>query len=147
MKTLFIIKHLIVNCRKSYCVRLNERGENHMAISIDAHEDRRSWKRYIVLLTGRYLLNNDKRHKECMVIDISRQGACIKTPNENKISRGDSICLEMFTKGTTSIVIDATVQWTKQIEHGLLMGIKFAALLDAQAYDILQGLSGDTSCV
>jgi hypothetical protein len=147
MKTLFIIKHLIVNCRKSYCVRLNERGENHMAISIDAHEDRRSWKRYIVLLTGRYLLNNDKRHKECMVIDISRQGACIKTPNENKISRGDSICLEMFTKGTTSIVIDATVQWTKQIEHGLLMGIKFATLLDAQAYDILQGLSGDTSCV
>jgi uncharacterized protein YuzE len=110
-------------------------GGNLMAIPINAKEDRRSWKRYIVLLKGKYLLDKDKRHKECIVIDISRQGACIKTPIENKVSRGDEICLEIFTKEAASIVINAAVQWTKKIEHGLLIGIKFEALLDAQAYD------------
>jgi hypothetical protein len=106
-----------------------------MAIPINAKEDRRSWKRYIVLLKGKYLLDKDKRHKECIVIDISRQGACIKTPIENRVSRGDAIYLEIFTKEAASIVINAAVQWTKKIEHGLLIGIKFEALLDAQAYD------------
>jgi len=59
-------------------------GGNLMAIPINAKEDRRSWKRYIVLLKGKYLLDKDKRHKECIVIDISRQGACIKIPLEKK---------------------------------------------------------------
>jgi hypothetical protein len=108
-----------------------------MAIPINAKEDRRTWKRYIVLLKAKYLLNNVKRYKECIVIDLSRQGACIKTPVENKVSRGDSICLEVFTKGATSIVIDATVQWTKQVEHGLLIGIKFETVLDSKTSDLL----------
>jgi uncharacterized protein YuzE len=113
------------------------RGGNLMVIPINAKEDRRSWKRYIVLLKGKYLLDTVKRHKECIIIDISREGACIKTPLEKKISRGDSICLEIFTKEATSIVINAAVQWTKKIEHGLLIGIRFETLIDAQAYDIL----------
>ncbi len=108
-----------------------------MAIPINAKEDRRLWKRYIILLTGKYLLDKDKRHKECIVIDISRQGACIKTPLENNVLRGDSICLEIFTKEKTSIVINSAIQWTKKIEHGLLIGIKFETLLDNQACDIL----------
>jgi hypothetical protein len=112
-------------------------GGNLMAIPINAKEDRRSWKRYIVLLKGKYLLDKVKRHKECIIIDISREGACIKIPLEKNISRGDAICLEIFTKEATSIVINAAVQWTKKIEHGLLIGIRFETLIDAQAYDIL----------
>ena len=38
-------------------------------------------------------------------------------------------------KEAASIVINAAVQWTKKIEHGLLIGIKFESLLDAQLYD------------
>jgi len=106
-----------------------------MAIPINAKEDRRSWKRYIVLLKGKYLLDKDKRHKECIVIDISRQGACIKTPIENKVSRGDAICLEIFTTEAASIVINAAVQWTKKNRTRAAHRIKFEALIDAQAYD------------
>jgi hypothetical protein len=108
-----------------------------MAIPINAKEDRRAWKRYIVLLKGKYLLDNVKRYKECIVIDLSRQGACIKTPIENNVSRGDSICLEISTNEVPSVAINAQVQWTKTVEHGLLIGIKFETLLDAQAYNIL----------
>jgi hypothetical protein len=107
-----------------------------MAIPINAKEDRRAWKRYIVLLKGKYLIDKVKRYKECIVIDISRQGACIKTPIENNVARGDSICLEISPKEASSAALNATVQWTKKIEHGLLIGIKFEALIDAKAYDI-----------
>ena len=108
-----------------------------MAIPINIKEDRRAWKRSIVLLKAKYMLNNVRRYKECIVIDISRQGACIKTPIENKISRGDSISLEISGNDTTNVAITAEIKWTKKIENGLLIGIQFETLLDTQANHIL----------
>lgn len=108
-----------------------------MAIPIHAKEDRRTCKRYIVLLKGRYLLDSSTHYKECIVIDISRQGACIKTPIENNVSRGDAISLQLVSDRETCLKINAEVQWTKTIEHGSLIGIKFESPFDIQATKIL----------
>lgn len=108
-----------------------------MAIPIHAKEERRAWKRYIVLLKGKYLLDNFRHYKECIVIDISRQGACIKTPIEDNVSRGDAICLKLVNDKESCLKINAEVQWTKTIEHGSLIGIKFESPFDIQATKIL----------
>ncbi len=108
-----------------------------MTIPINAKEDRRAWRRYIVLLKGKYFLDNFKHYKECIIVDISRQGACIKTPLETNVSRGDAICLQLLTDKETNLNINAEVQWTKAIDHGSLMGIKFETLLDIHATNIV----------
>jgi hypothetical protein len=105
-----------------------------MEIPANIKEDRRSWKRFDLLMKANYFLPKNTWYKECAIIDISRQGACIKTPAETDIRAGSSISLELFTKEIQSVNIKGIIKWIKESENGLIIGIKFNSALDNKIY-------------
>jgi hypothetical protein len=63
-------------------------------------------KRSAVLLPARYFLLNSTYPKEGVIIDVSRQGACVKLPTEKSISKGSIIILEVFDKQFNNILLE-----------------------------------------
>lgn len=93
-------------------------------------ENSRSCQRFNVLLNAKYFLEDFNWYRECVIIDISRQGASINLPIDEKIALGISIILELITKQLESITIKGEITWIKQFENAFLIGVQFKKLLD-----------------
>jgi hypothetical protein len=93
-------------------------------------ENNRSWQRFNVLLTARYFLDDFSWYREGVIIDISRQGASINLPIDEKVALGNRIILEVVTKQLESITIKGEIIWIKQFEKAFLIGVRFKKLLD-----------------
>ena len=95
-----------------------------------ATEDRRSFKRFGILLKISYFLHNAPYPKEGLMIDISRTGACLKIQKETNLSAGSTILLEILAKDFNNINIKGNIIWVKQTEEGFVIGVKFNKPLD-----------------
>jgi len=92
----------------------------------------RSWQRFNVLLKTRYFLEDFSWYREGVIIDISRQGASINMPIDEKVALGNSIILDVITKELESITIKGKITWIKQFEKAFLIGVQFKKLLDVR---------------
>jgi hypothetical protein len=99
---------------------------------VDLKQNIRSWQRFNVLLKAKYLLEDLSWYRECVIIDISREGASINLPIDEKISLGTFVILVIVTKQLENIILQGKIKWIKQAEHTVLVGIKFKKLLDFQ---------------
>jgi hypothetical protein len=95
-----------------------------------ATENRRTFKRFGVLLKISYFLYNSSYAKEGLLVDVSRTGACIKIQKESNLSAGGTILLELLTKDLNNINIKGEIAWFKQTEDGCVIGVKFNKPLD-----------------
>jgi hypothetical protein len=103
---------------------------------IDLKENRRIGKRFMVLFQARFLVVHSQSYKECIIIDISRKGACAKLPPGENVMIGGEIFFELPTKGLDNVMVKGEVVWSKQIENGFIIGVKFKKLLDSEILKI-----------
>jgi len=103
-----------------------------MKNSIALKENVRSWQRFNVLLNAKYFLEDFSWYRECVIIDISRQGASINLPIDEKVALGTSIILEIVTNQLDNVTFKGEIVWIKQSENAFLIGIRFKKLLDFQ---------------
>jgi hypothetical protein len=97
-------------------------------------DNRRTFKRFGVLLKISYFLHNAPYPKEGLMVDVSRKGACIKIQHESNLSAGGTILLEILAKDLNNINIKGEIAWSKQTEDGLLIGVKFNKPLDDASF-------------
>jgi len=93
-------------------------------------ENSRSWQRFNILLKAKYFLEDFSWYREGVIIDISREGASVNLPIEEKISLGTFVILEIVNKQLENILLKGEIKWIKQSENALLVGIRFQKLLD-----------------
>lgn len=93
-------------------------------------ENSRACQRFNILLKGKYLLEGVSWYRECVIIDISREGASVNMPIEEKISLGTFVILEIVNKQLDNIILKGAVKWIKQSENALLVGVRFKKLLN-----------------
>ncbi len=62
---------------------------------VELKKNRRAGKRFTMLFQTRFLVANSSNYKDCIIIDISRTGACAKLPAGEKVMIGDEICFEL----------------------------------------------------
>jgi hypothetical protein len=103
-----------------------------MKNEVSLKENGRSWQRFNILLRARYFLQDFSWYRECVIIDISRQGASVNLPIDEKVALGNSIILEVVTKQLDNITFKGDIVWIKQSENAFLVGVKFKKLLDFQ---------------
>lgn len=109
-----------------------------MQHQISIKENNRSWQRFIVMLRAYYVLNGElHQRKEGLVIDISRLGLCVKFHQDEKVTVGNSIYLEIFTKKMATITAKGTVTWTRKSANALIGGVKFLKMLDNSTFNDL----------
>lgn len=99
---------------------------------VDLKENIRSWQRFNILLKARYLLDELSWYRECVIIDISREGASINLPIEENVALGTCVILEITNKQLENIILQGKIKWIKQYENSLLVGVRFKKLLDFQ---------------
>jgi hypothetical protein len=104
---------------------------------ITVNKNRRVHKRSAVLLSARYFPLNATYPKECVIIDVSRQGACVKLPADKSISKGSRIILEVFDKQSNNITIKGEVVWIRESAVVFVVGVKFQKLLDMNTINSL----------
>jgi len=109
-----------------------ERRRVKMQNPVDLKENIRSWQRFNILLKANYLLEDFSWYRECVIIDISREGASINLPIEEKISLGTFVILVIVTKQLENITLQGKIKWIKQSENAVLVGVKFKKILDCQ---------------
>jgi len=95
-------------------------------------ENSRSWRRFNVLLNAKYFLEGVNWYRECVIIDISKQGASVNLPIDEKVVLGTNVILEVITKQLENVIFKGKIVWIKQSESTFLIGIKFKKLLDFQ---------------
>jgi hypothetical protein len=88
----------------------------------------------MVILKAHYFFEHCNWYRECLIIDISRKGACTKLPIDEKIIRGAVIFLEIFNKQFQSTTVRGTIIWIKQTENAFIIGIKFKKVLDSHTF-------------
>ena len=100
-------------------------------IVVTVKSNERSNSRFMVLMKAQYFLNDQwNRYRECLIIDISRDGACIKLPSDTKISLDELVNVELFSKENESVQFSGPVKWIRRSENALIAGIKLKKLLD-----------------
>jgi hypothetical protein len=99
-----------------------------------ATADRRTFKRFGVLLKVSYFLYNAPYAKDGLMIDLSRTGACLKIQKEQSLSAGGTILLEILARDLNIINIKGEIMWFKQTEDGFVVGIKFNKPLDDASF-------------
>ncbi len=92
---------------------------------------KRVYQHFAVFLRMHYALGNSNDLQEGAIIDISRDGACIKIQNERNISKGDTISLEIQTKDFNNITINGEIIRFKHTKDGYVVDIKFNKLYDS----------------
>jgi len=73
-----------------------------MQNTVDLKENRRAEKRFLVFIQARFLVAHSQRYKECIIIDISRTGACAKLPRGEIVTIGGEIFLNLTPFGRTT---------------------------------------------
>ena len=61
-------------------------------------EDKRSWYRFKFVLKGKYSHEQHSRQRECTVLDISVNGACLKLPRDEDFAAGAPIFIEVLNR-------------------------------------------------
>jgi hypothetical protein len=97
---------------------------------IPLKENSRTWQRFNILLRAKYFLEDVSWYRECVIIDISREGASVNLPIEEKISLGTSVILEIMNKELENITLKGVVKWIKHSERALLVGVRFKHTLN-----------------
>jgi hypothetical protein len=93
-------------------------------------ESRRAWQRFIVLFKAEYFTEQSAVHRDCIVVEISMSGACVKLPRDKNIASGITMFLKLLTKESKPISIEGKIVWVKQAEHAIIAGIKFTKLVN-----------------
>jgi len=93
-------------------------------------ENSRAWQRFNILLKAKYFLEDVSWYRECVIIDISRDGASVNLPIEEKISLGTPVILEIINKELDNITLKGSVKWIKHSENALLVGVRFKKTLN-----------------
>ena len=107
-----------------------------MQNTVGLKENRRDEKRFLVFIQARFLMAHSQRYKECVIIDISRTGACAKLPRGEIVTIGGEIFFELPTKELENGTVKGEIVWSKQIENGFIIGVKFKNLLDKKILKI-----------
>jgi uncharacterized protein YuzE len=95
---------------------------------IPAKQNQRTWERFIALLKAHYAVEHSTLYKECIIIDISMKGACVKLQRDKNISTGTSIFLKVLTKDQKKHTIQGEIVWIEQTENAYIAGINFKKL-------------------
>ena len=66
-------------------------------------EDKRSWDRFKFVLTGNYSHEQRSRQRECIVLDMSENGACLKLPRDDDFAAGAPIFIEVLNREMNKI--------------------------------------------
>jgi hypothetical protein len=96
---------------------------------VELKENRKTGKRFTLLFQTRFLAANSQQYKECIIIDISRTGACAKLPAGENVMIGGEIFFELPANGLENVTVKGKVVWSQQIENGFIIGVKFKKLL------------------
>ena len=95
---------------------------------VDLKENRKASKRFTLLLQTRFLIADAQQYRECIIIDISRTGACAKIPVCENVMIGNEILFELPTKELNNATVKGEIVWSQQIENGFIIGVKFKKL-------------------
>ena len=96
---------------------------------VELKENGRAGKRFTLLFQTRFLVAHSQGYKECIIIDISRKGACAKLPAGENVMIGGEIFFEIPANGLENVTAKGEVVWSQQIENGFIIGVKFKKLL------------------
>ena len=109
-------------------------GLNNMVrlkkVTKPAVKTRRAWQRYGVFLKARYVTKSSCKIKACIVINLGRGGACLLLPQNEIISKGIKIFLQVLTMESERISIKGEIVWFKKIENVFIAGVKFIQVLN-----------------
>ena len=103
---------------------------------IEINEERRSCRRFAVLLKAQYFTEKQHAYRDCTIINISRSGAAIMLPKEENAVKGNTIFLEVL-KGLESIRLKGSIVRLSLIENGFLAGVRFTKLIDMNTLQLL----------
>ena len=101
-------------------------------------EDERSWDRYKLFLKAQYSFDQSSRKRECTVLDISLNGACLKLPKNEDVAAGDPIFFEVLNREMNKVNIEAVVVWSQPTDRSVLVGCWSVTLLDTAIFESLK---------
>jgi len=97
-------------------------------------EDERSRDRFKLFLKAKYSFEQSSRKRECTVLDISVNGACLKLPKDVDVAAGDPIYFEVLNKDMNKVSIESLVVWSQQTDESVLVGCWFVTKLDTATF-------------
>jgi hypothetical protein len=100
-------------------------------------DDNRSWDRFKLFLKAKYSCEQFSRKKECTVLDISENGACLKLQKDANIAEGDPIFFEVLNREMKKIPIECRVIWSQHTGESVLVGSRFTEKLDTEVFEKL----------
>ena len=101
-------------------------------------ENKRLWDRFELFLKAKYSCEQFSRKKECTVLDMSVDGACLKLPKDVDVVEGALIVIELLNKVMNKVSIESLVVWSQQTDESVLVGCWFVTMLDASTFDSLK---------
>ena len=100
-------------------------------------EDKRSWDRFKFVLKGNYSHEQRSRQRECIVLDMSVNGACLKLPRDDDFAAGAPIFIEVLNREMNKINLEARVVWSQHTDESVLVGSLFVTILDTDIFESL----------
>jgi hypothetical protein len=100
-------------------------------------EDKRSWGRFKFVLKGKYSHEQRSSQRECTVLDMSVNGACLKLPRDDDFAAGAPIFIEVLNREMNKMNIEARVVWSQHTEENVLVGSRFTETLDTDIFESL----------
>ena len=95
-------------------------------------KDKRSWVRFKFVLKGKYSHEQRSSQRECTVLDMSVDGACLKLPKDALI------VIELLNKDMNKVSMESLVMWSQHTGVSVLVGCKFKQALDTAVFDSLK---------
>ena len=100
-------------------------------------EDKRSCDRFKLFLKAKYSCEQFSGKKECTVLDMSVNGACLKLQKNADVAEGSSIFFEVLNQEMKTIPIEARIVWSQHTGESVLVGSNFIQTLDKDIFDSL----------
>lgn len=100
--------------------------------------DKRSWDRFKLFLKAKYSCEQISKKKECTVLDMSENGACLKLQKDANLAEGDPIYFEVLNRDMKKIPIEAMVVWSQHTGESVLVGSRFSEKLDTETFEKLE---------
>ena len=100
-------------------------------------EDQRSWDRFKLVLKGKYSHEQGSRQRQCTVLDMSVNGACLKLPKDEEFADGAPLFIEILNREMNKVPIEALIVWSQHTGESVLVGSRFPRTLDKEIFDSL----------
>jgi hypothetical protein len=100
-------------------------------------ENKRLWDRFELFLKAKYSCEQFSRNKECTVLDMSVDGACLKLLKDVDVVEGALIVIELLNKDMNKVSIESLVVWIQNTGVSVLVGCKFKQALDTATFENL----------